>query len=371
VQLLSNVFGGKTKAASQETISLNQPTEDIRRQELNLDKPQSDRRLAVVDLDTGDVIGSYDSSLLIRDNTDEVKYSHSKIKTYNTCSAQTHFRNQKAFAQPQFALERGSAAHRALELGITQGKDPLKVLEDEWTVRFLERIEEYSKKDQDKIHKEYANTQKMIRYFMEENKHWIPRVRPEDNEVEFDMVFDFEVGGRKFKRRLLGYIDQILWDVDHNEYEIIDFKTSAKAPADAELAIDAQFALYQIAATRLYGKPPSAIYYYLLKGDLNCDYRDGGYTCNGDKKHKHVTNVCKKHYHTNKCFNFSFEIPIKTDEEIQTLLNTYHGPNILQMEAGAYSKQRHDLAICGRCMYQQVCNETKELPLPKWVIFDE
>jgi len=324
----------------------------------------SERRLAVVDLDSGDVIGAYDSALLIRDDL-SIKYSHSRIRTYNSCSAQSHFRNINAPQQPRFALVRGSIAHLAIELAVTKGADPFKVLADEWKVQFLDRLSEYSEKDQRNIAKEYGATEKMLRLFMEENSRWFSRSRPEDSEVEFDFEFDFEVGGRKFKRRLGGFIDQILWDKDRENYRILDYKSSAKAPPDEELALDSQFALYEAAATRLYGKPPDSIYYYLLRGELNCEHREGGYTCGGTDKHKHGA-ACEKHSHIARCYNFSFKIPLKGPEGVQRILNTYHGPNILGMEAGVYAKQRHDLRMCGGCVYERVCLQTDEMPLPKF-----
>ncbi len=313
------------------------------------------RDLVVMDVQTGEIVGR-DKSLNL-DVSARAYYSHSFLRGYASCSARTYFRTIKAPARKSFALERGSCAHELIERFAKEGRDPVANFPEAWERFITANLPEMSEADQEKAPREYEVTKLMLEEFViENNELFQKRVRPEDAEVEFNVPVVMTVGNKQFTRNFFGKIDLILWNSDRTRYRIIDYKTSASSPGDEALSLDTQFALYQYAATQKLGLPPSAMDFYLLKGQHVCDERFSSA--------KHPRDPLRRL--PNCQVNYALKVPIKTDEEIQDLFNLYYANLILKYEAGFFSRDgRSDPKNqCGRCEYLQHCLQTRSFPTP-------
>lgn len=316
------------------------------------------RNLVIMDAATGEIIGpdkSLDLSVSGRKH-----YSHSFIKGVGQCSAQAYFKVIHAPQRKAFALERGSCVHTLLEDFAKHGKDPIAGLPDMWKHYITDHLSEMSAADQDKATKEYDNTLEMLIEFVDENKELFEkRVRPEDVEVEFNIEIPLRLGDKHFTRLFNGKMDLVLWSADRTKYRIIDYKTVGSQPSDNELALDAQFSLYQYAATKLYGFPPTQIDFYMLKGIHLCKERFSSKS--HPRKLGERVHGCEVTY--------ALKVPRKTDEQIQELFDTYYAPLIVKFESGFIAKEgRTDIRNrCNMCTFFEHCNTVKSFPAPRFV----
>jgi hypothetical protein len=321
--------------------------------------PKDQTPVQVVDPKTGEILDHHPAELVLRDDT-EGYYSHSTIKSLASCSAAVYYRKSGIKMVPAYALERGSAAHAALEVYQKTGDSgkAMKCFEDNWKLLVLDNEKLMKKSDQDKVRLGYEETKRMIEEFIIENKDVIVG-SPELNkaEVEFSIIVNINVPGGSIKRRIFGKMDWIKFSDDKKTYTILDYKTSGQAPPDSELDRDTQFAIYQLAGTELYGFPPDKMVFYYLKGQHMCG---GKFT----KEHPRPTTAKGME----KCLQFAFDIPIKTPEQIQAMIDTYYGPTIFAHEIGLITKNLSDARKCvSMCGYKDYCDTVKSLPAPRFV----
>jgi hypothetical protein len=318
--------------------------------------PKSTAKVQTIDAKTGEILEQHPAELVLRDEV-EGYYSHSTIKSLASCSAAVYYRKTGVKGTPAYALERGSAAHGALEcFQKTQDADKaMQVFEENWKLMVLDKAGQMKPSDQEKIRLGYLETKRMVEEFIIENGDVVlHQSKPSDAEVEFSIEIDINMGGGSFKRRIFGKMDWVKWTADRKSYSIIDYKTSGQAPPDNELDRDTQFAIYQLAGTKLYGFPPSIMTFYYLKGQHICG---GKFT----KEHPRPTTAKGME----KCLQFAFDIPIKTDKEIQAMIDTYYGPVILAHEIGLITKNLSDARKCvSMCMYKDYCDTVTSLPMP-------
>jgi hypothetical protein len=317
--------------------------------------PRDLSNIQVVDIASGEALASHPGELVLVDDL-EGHYSHSFIRKYTTCSASAFFQKMKAPKKPIYALERGIVIHEALEAFEVYQKDPLKVADELWKLRVLDKYSQFRASDRDKVDgKGYEETMLMISDWLYENRAIFEsgNVKPEDVEVEFDLPVTIHTAGGDFKRRFLGKLDLVLWNKARTDYMIFDYKSSASAPNEDELADDVQFTLYQWAATQMFGKPPHQMNYYLLKGK---------HICKGSR----FTDDKGKHPRKPECLQYAFPVPLRTERQIADYFQNYVAPGIINYEAGVVSKEgKADPQMCHRCEFKEFC-DTYDLPLPRF-----
>lgn len=324
----------------------------------NIPVSDNPERIMLVDMETGEPLGPdprLDAAISGRKH-----YSHSYVENIATCVAKAHFRSLDIPKRPAFALERGSCTHVAIEAIEKREGDALTVLESEWKVRVLDNLEQMTLKDQKDARTEWDRTRRMVREWLVENDAILDRIRPEDVEVNFTLPVTMNIGGNKIVRPFNGKIDLVLWSADRTTYQIIDWKSGSKAPSDDALDRNLQFSLYQWAATQLFGKPPEKMYYYLLAGKYIGPEAKAP-PSKGDAPRPNLED-----------FQFAFEVPLRTDEQIQTMFDTYYAGNILKFELGIISKEGlADFSNpCGRCEYREHCDTVTSFPAPLGVRYD-
>lgn len=325
------------------------------------DSSTQHRNLVIMDAETGEIVGPDKSLDLNAPNG--TRYSHSFIQNLCNCTASGWYRRTKAPARKVFALERGSVAHVLIEDWEKFNKDPLENFDNVWRQYILDNKDKMSPEDQEKIEKGYEDTKRMLSEFVDENKDIRDEIRPEDVEVPFEIEVTLNVGGDKqIKRTVVGKIDLIRWlDRKNVKYTLIDHKTSVSAPGLEELARNTQFAIYALAAEKLYGKPPAAMYFYHLAGTHMCSERFSSV--------KHPREIGKR---VPNCeINYAVKVPRKTPEQTQNLLDTYYAPAILRWEAQSIGKDglADPKNRCVRCEYKEFCDTVtaKDLPVPIFV----
>ena len=355
--------GGKIvpKALSKTVLEPPKPSyvpSELQGKAIGLAEPRSSTQVQTIDAKTGEVVDNPAELVLVDDV--ERYYSHSTIRSLASCSAQVYYRKTGVKGTPAFALERGSTAHAALEVFQKTG-DPTKAMksfEDNWKLLVLDNAAKMKPSDQEKVRLGYEETKRMVTEFIIENGDVIVG-RPDLNkaEVEFSIIVNLNVAGGSIKRRIFGKLDWVKFSADGKHYTILDYKTSGQAPPDNELDRDTQFAIYQLAGTELYGFPPDKMVFYYLKGQHICGGRFS-------KEHPRPTTAAGME----KCLQFAFDIPIKTPEAIQAMIDTYYAPTIFANEIGLITKNLSDARKCvSMCSFKEHCDGVTSLPPPRFV----
>ncbi len=309
-----------------------------------------------VDIETGDILPdiAFDP---FKPST--IKYSHSFIRALAECSFKGYLRKTHAPAAKAFALERGSCAHKLIEDYEITKKDPMESFDEQWGLFVLDNKEKMTPEDQEKIDKGYEDTQRMIREFVDENKDLVANIRPEDVEVSFEIEVEINVGGKIAKRTVVGKIDLVLWNKDRTEYIIIDHKTTASAPGEEELEREMQFCIYQEAGERLFGKPPKKMLYYYLNGQHLCSERFSSV--------KHPRELGKR---TPNCqINYAIDVPLKTKEQFQNMIQNYYWPQMIKWESSMIGKEgaADPKNNCVRCEFKKHCDTVTQMPTPTFL----
>jgi hypothetical protein len=304
----------------------------------------------VIDAVSGEILGP-DKSLDL-ETIPETKYSHSFLKTIGQCTAAAYFRRSKAPSKAVFAMEQGSAAHHLIEIYEKEHKDPLKHLAEAWQRFIVANRDNMTPKDQEQADKGPGLLEQIMTEFVYENEEILDRIRPEDVEVPFTILVTINTAKGPMKRYVTGKIDLVLWNRERTEYEIIDWKSSSKAPSKDELTQEPQFFIYAKAATELYGFPPVRMSFYLLRGEHLCSERFSS------KAHPRLP--IKSRLKTCE-INYAFEVPVPNEEQIQSMLDTYYGSQIWKWESGIIGRDgKADYRNrCERCQYKEACDNFK------------
>lgn len=330
-------------------------------------------QITVIDIVSGERLESHPAELVIVDDLDKYRYSHSFIKNYAQCHAKGYFQRMKAPALPAYALERGIVCHEAIE---AFEKDPsidiVKKFDELWKQRLVDRFKEFSDDDKQKINYGYEESKLIVEDWHWENHELIESgdVFPEDIEVEFDLPVTFTTSQGTFKRRFKGKLDIVLWNKDRSRYRILDYKTSYNAPSEAELALDPQFSLYQWAATQLFGFPPESMWWYHLKGKHKSPEEHDPPLLNKKTGEplKQTPQFSETHPRTPECLKFAFLAPLRDQAVIDNYLNNFVAGEIIEYESGNVTKT--GLADPDQCLhfcqYKQFCDNF-QIPLPKHV----
>lgn len=339
------------------------------------DRPDP-KGVVTIDLVTGEKFDIHPAQLVLDNDLERYRYSHSFCKTYSTCQFKGVCYRIKAPSVPVFALERGIVAHSVVE---EVEKDPttdvMKLLDDLWKTRILDKYQDFSDKDKSSINSEgYEETVYMVEDWVHENLDLVTsgRIKPEDVEVEFNLPVTFKTEHGTFQRIFNGKIDLVLWNGDRTKYHLFDFKTSYNAPSDDELALEPQFTLYQWAATQLFGKPPVKMFWYHLRGKHKTPEEH-----DPPLRNKQTGELLKKspafsepgpkgggHPRVPECLKYAFEMPLRSQREIDNYFNNFVAGVIINYESGNMAKTGlSDPDECVRCQYKAYCDKT-DIRLP-------
>jgi RecB family exonuclease len=181
-------------------------------------------------------------------------YSHSKIETFENCKLRYKYRYiDKIIPDVPKSIEAhlGSAVHKALEelyIKVMQKEIPtvdmlIKWYSDEWESTFTKEISIVSKS---MTLKDYFNrgVEFLINYYL---KHQPFKDNTIGTEEKVEINLDEE-------KKLIGYIDRLVHNIEKNEIEIHDYKTSGSSFAKQKIENGRQLALYALAMKEKFGK---------------------------------------------------------------------------------------------------------------------
>lgn len=194
-------------------------------------------------------------------------FSHSRLSTFEQCKLKYKFRYiDKIIPDIEKTIEShlGSVVHSVLEWLYNQVKKGEIPTIDEFIMKYseiwkAEYEEEISIVRKQMTAGDYFNKgiQFLIDYYM--------RHKPFDDNtiaVEKEIIFDLDESG---KYKIRGFIDRLVYNLDTEEYEVHDYKTSNNLPKQEFLDKDRQLALYSIAIKEMFGdeKRVILVWHYL------------------------------------------------------------------------------------------------------------
>lgn len=186
-------------------------------------------------------------------------YSHSRLSTFEQCPRKFKFRYiEKIIPEVEKTIEAhlGKAVHSSLQWLYTRVKEGfvpsteelIECYADAWEEEFSPNIISVNKV---MTHNDYFNrgVEFLTTYYL---KH-----KPfNDNtiEVEKRIVIELDASG---KYKIQGFIDRLAYNIERQELEIHDYKTSNSMPSKEKIESDRQLALYSIAIKEMFGKEKS------------------------------------------------------------------------------------------------------------------
>jgi|TARA_Y100000310_G_scaffold265344_1_gene276338 putative RecB family exonuclease len=188
-------------------------------------------------------------------------FSHSRLSSFEQCKLKYKFRYiDKIIPDIEKTIESylGSVVHSVLEWLYNQVKKNRIPTIDEVIVKYseiwkAEYEEEIPIAKKQMTAGDYFNKgiQFLIDYYM---KH-----KPFDDntiEVEKEIIFNLDEDG---KYKIKGFIDRLVYNLETEEYEVHDYKTSNNLPKQEFLDKDRQLALYSIAIKEIFGEEKKVI----------------------------------------------------------------------------------------------------------------
>ena len=194
-------------------------------------------------------------------------YSHSRLSAFEECPLKFRYRYiDRIIPTIEKSIEShlGKVVHETLEwlyLEIKKGRIPTidsviiyytKIWEKNWN----DAIKNVKKK---LTTKEYFNRGVgfLLDYYM--------RHKPfDDNTIEVEKKIEIALD-ENGKYRIMGFIDRLAYNLEKEEYEVHDYKTSNNLPQPEDIDNDRQLGLYSIAIQELFGKDKkvSLVWHYL------------------------------------------------------------------------------------------------------------
>ena len=185
-----------------------------------------------------------------------VFYSHSKIETFEQCKLKFKFRYiDKIIPEIAKSIEAhlGEIVHKALEwlyIQVMENKIPsvndvISFYSEKWQENYSEDMPIFNKA---LTAKDFFNrgVEFLVNYYM--------KYRPfQDNTIatEKRIEINLDVNGEK---KLIGFIDRLSHNLENNEIEIHDYKTSNSVFAKNKVESSRQLALYSLAIKEMFGK---------------------------------------------------------------------------------------------------------------------
>jgi putative RecB family exonuclease len=195
-------------------------------------------------------------------------FSHSRLSTFEKCALKYKFRYlDQIIPEVEKTIEShlGNVSHNTLEWlykQVSEGRIPtvddiIVFYSNDWKenydpdiliVRKNITVEDYFNR----------GVEFLINYYIQHYPF-------DDNtlSVEEEIFFDLDENG---EYKIRGFIDRLSFNIDKQEYEIHDYKTSGNLPKDGTLDEDRQLALYAIAVKEKYGnhKKVRLVWHYLF-----------------------------------------------------------------------------------------------------------
>ncbi len=188
-------------------------------------------------------------------------FSHSRLSTFEQCKLKYKFRyidNIIPDVEKTIESHLGSVVHSVLEWiyrNVEKGKlltvdEVITKYSEIWKMEYEDEIPIVKK---NLTVKDYFNkgVQFLIDYYM--------RHKPFDDNtiaVEKEILIDLDENG---KYKIRGFIDRLSYNLETEEYEVHDYKTSKNLPRKENLEKDRQLALYSIAVKEMFGKEKKVI----------------------------------------------------------------------------------------------------------------
>ncbi len=253
-------------------------------------------------------------------------YSHSRIETFEQCRLKFKYRYiDKIIPEIAKSIEAhlGSMVHETLEWLYTQVMEKkiptISDVVDFYSARWQEnytkdmKIVNQSMKAEDYFQR---GVEFLINYFMKHHPF-------KDNTIAIEKKIELNLDG-KGEKRLVGYIDRLVHNLETDEVEIHDYKTSNSMWSKEKLESNRQLALYSLAIKESFGKEKKVcMVWHFLAHDMK---------------------VCLRK--TNEQLELLREEVIAIIDEIE---NTKHFPG---------TKSR----LCDWCEYRNTCEAWGKLP---------
>jgi putative RecB family exonuclease len=193
-------------------------------------------------------------------------YSHSKLSTFEQCKLRYKFRyidKIKPEIEKTIEAHLGSSVHSTLEWlykKVLEGKTPNI---DETIMHFNEEWENEWKDDIVIINKSMTKQnyfERGIKFILD---YYLKHQPFEDNTLELEKKILIKIGDEE--HLLQGYIDRLVHNIEKDEMEIHDYKTSGSLPTQDKIENDRQLALYSIAIKEIFGrdKRVKLVWHYL------------------------------------------------------------------------------------------------------------
>lgn len=186
-----------------------------------------------------------------------VVYSHSKLETFEQCNLKFKYRYvDKIIPKIPKSIEAhlGNIVHKTLEWLYSQvlEKKPIPSIgeiiafySDEWTAEYDAETEITDKNmgEEDYFTK---GVEFILNYYMKHQPF-------NDNTIAIEKRIELDLDENK-EKKLIGYIDRLVDNIESNEIEIHDYKTSSSLSAIKKIENSRQLALYSLAVKELFGK---------------------------------------------------------------------------------------------------------------------
>ncbi|MDD5012406.1 MAG: PD-(D/E)XK nuclease family protein [Candidatus Nanoarchaeia archaeon] len=185
-----------------------------------------------------------------------VNYSHSKLETFENCRLKFKYRYiDKIVPDIPKSIEAylGSTVHEALEWlykkvmekTIPTITEVIDCYTEKWIQNFIDDflIVRKEMKAEDYFQR---GVEFLINYYLKHQPFT-------DNTIATEQKIEIDLDGTGDKK-IIGYIDRLVHNLEKNEIEIHDYKTSASVLSRDKIENSRQLALYSIAIKERYGK---------------------------------------------------------------------------------------------------------------------
>ncbi len=192
-------------------------------------------------------------------------YSHSRLSTFEQCKQKYKFRYIDKIPEKERTIEAhlGTMVHKTLEWLYTEAKESrLPTLDDVmlyYSRSWLSEYQDFKIPKKGMTDKDYFN--KGVQFLIDYYNRYKP-FQENTLDLEKEIFIDLDEEGNY---KLKGFIDRLCYNLETQEYEIHDYKTSNTLPPQEKLDEDRQLALYSIAVREMFDNAEKVrlIWHYL------------------------------------------------------------------------------------------------------------
>ena len=194
-------------------------------------------------------------------------YSHSRLNTFEQCPKKFKFKYlDKIIPSVETSIEAhvGKSVHEALEWLYKEIKNEKLPALDEVLLEYKKSWDKEWDPNMKNPTKRFSTDEhynRGIRFLLE---YYMKHKPFDDNtlDIEKKIIIILDEEG---KYKLQGFIDRLVYNLETEEYEIHDYKTSGNLPNSEKIEKDRQLALYSIAIKEKFGhdKEVALVWHYL------------------------------------------------------------------------------------------------------------